>query len=112
MPWLSVPFQQASVRAELAQLYGIRGIPTLLLLDSNGHVITMDGRSEIVEDPLAQVNTSLKTDPYVLKFFMFTQNFPWKPRAVNILTDRFLTKLHDFPVIVLFVGKTTVTSGF
>jgi len=88
MPWLSVPFQQASVRAELAQLYGIRGIPTLLLLDSNGHVITMDGRSEIVEDPLAQ-------------------NFPWKPRAVNILTDRFLTKLHDFPVIVLFVGKTT-----
>ncbi|CAH1132071.1 unnamed protein product [Ceutorhynchus assimilis] len=84
MPWLSVPFQQASVRAELAQLYGIRGIPTLLLLDSNGHVITMDARSEIAEDPLAQ-------------------NFPWKPRAVNILTDRFLTKLHDFPSIVLFV---------
>lgn len=55
MPWLSIPFQQASVRAELAQLYGIRGIPTLLLLDSNGHVITMDARSEIVEDPLAQV---------------------------------------------------------
>ncbi|ERL85769.1 nucleoredoxin [Dendroctonus ponderosae] len=86
MPWLSIPFQQASVRAELAQLYGIRGIPTLLLLDSNGHVITMDARSEIVEDPLAQ-------------------NFPWKPRAVNILTDRFLTKLHDFPAIVLFVDS-------
>ncbi|XP_030747413.1 nucleoredoxin-like [Sitophilus oryzae] len=84
MPWLTIPFQQASVRAELAQLYGIRGIPTLLLLDSNGHVITMDARTELIEDPLAQ-------------------NFPWKPRAVNILTDRFLTKLHDYPAIVLFV---------
>ncbi|XP_076256641.1 nucleoredoxin-like isoform X2 [Rhynchophorus ferrugineus] len=87
MPWLSVPFQQASVRAELAQLYGVRGIPTLLLLDSNGHVITMDARTDLAEDPLAQ-------------------NFPWKPRAVNILTDRFLTKLHDYPAIVLFVEDT------
>ncbi|XP_060534104.1 nucleoredoxin-like [Cylas formicarius] len=86
MPWLSVPFQHASVRAELAQLYGIRGIPTLLLLDSNGHVITMDARAELAEDPLAQ-------------------NFPWKPRPVNVLTDRFLTKLHDYPAIALFVDS-------
>lgn len=55
MPWLCIPWQQAGVRAELAELYGIRGIPTLLLLDSNGHVITMDARTEIAEDPLAQV---------------------------------------------------------
>lgn len=75
MPWLSVPFQQASVRAELAQLYGIRGIPTLLLLDSNGHVITMDGRSEIVEDPLAQVNTLVKGALAVNFSFVYTE-FP------------------------------------
>ncbi|KAL1502490.1 hypothetical protein ABEB36_007625 [Hypothenemus hampei] len=86
MPWLAVPFQQASVRAELAQLYGIRGIPTLLLLDSNGHVITMDARSEIVEDPGAR-------------------DFPWKPKVVNKLTERFLTKLNDFPSIVLLVDS-------
>ena len=55
MPWLCIPWQQAGVRAELAELYGIRGIPTLLLLDSNGHVITMDARTEIAEDPMAQV---------------------------------------------------------
>ncbi|KAJ8977011.1 hypothetical protein NQ317_018382 [Molorchus minor] len=85
MPWLTVPFQQTAVRAELAQLYGIRGIPTLLLLDNNGHIITMDARTELAEDPLAQ-------------------NFPWKPRPVNILTERYLTKLHDYPAIVLFVA--------
>lgn len=58
MKWLAIPWQQAAVRAELAQLYGIRGIPTLLLLDTNGHVITMDARTELVEDPMAQVNLS------------------------------------------------------
>lgn len=58
MPWLCLPFQQSAIRAELAQLYGIRGIPTLLLLDSNGHVITMDARTEVAEDPMAQVNDS------------------------------------------------------
>ncbi|KAK9876013.1 hypothetical protein WA026_011130 [Henosepilachna vigintioctopunctata] len=89
MPWLVVPFQQSAVRAELAQLYGIRGIPTLLLLDTNGHVITMDARTELAEDPLAQ-------------------NFPWKPRAVNILTERYAAKLQEFPAIVLFVdGEET-----
>lgn len=89
MPWVAVPFQQSAVRAELAQLYGIRGIPTLLLLDSNGHIITMDARTELAEDPSAQY-------------------FPWKPRPVNILTERYLTRLYDFPAIVLFVdGEET-----
>ncbi|XP_074040329.1 nucleoredoxin [Leptinotarsa decemlineata] len=89
MPWIVVPFQQTAVRAELAQLYGIRGIPTLLLLDSNGHIITMDARTELAEDPLAQY-------------------FPWKPRPVNILTERYLTKLYDYPAVVLFVdGEDT-----
>lgn len=55
MPWFSIPFQQTAVRGELAQLYGVRGIPTLLLLDNNGHIITMDARTEIGEDPSAQV---------------------------------------------------------
>lgn len=59
MPWLAVPWQQIAIRAELAQLYGIRGIPTLLLLDSNGHLITMDARMELAEDPLAQVSSCL-----------------------------------------------------
>lgn len=56
MPWLAIPWQQIAIRAELAQLYGIRGIPTLLLLDGNGHLITMDARAELAEDPLAQVS--------------------------------------------------------
>lgn len=55
MPWLAIPWQQTAIRAELAELYAIRGIPTLLLLDSNGHVITMDARAELAEDPIAQV---------------------------------------------------------
>lgn len=89
MPWLAVPFQQAAIRSELAQLYAVRGIPTLLLLDGNGHVITMEGRSELADDPLAK-------------------NFPWKPRPVNVLTERYVAKMHDYPAMVLFIdGEDT-----
>ncbi|XP_022905705.1 nucleoredoxin-like [Onthophagus taurus] len=86
MPWLCIPFQQVKVRGELAELYGIRGIPTLLLLDNNGHVITMEGRAEIAEDPLGL-------------------NFPWKARSVNILSERYISRLHDYPAIILFVDS-------
>ncbi|XP_017780536.1 PREDICTED: nucleoredoxin-like [Nicrophorus vespilloides] len=85
MPWLAVPFQQSGIRTELAQFYGIRGIPTLLLLDRNGHLITMDARTELVEDPQAQ-------------------NFPWKPRLVNTVTERlFMSKMHEYLTIILLV---------
>lgn len=67
MPWLAVPYQQTSIRAELAQLYGIRGIPTLLLLDNNGHVITMDARAELADDPMAQVSVSNQKQTYTGK---------------------------------------------
>lgn len=71
MPWLSIPFQQTAVRGELAQLYGVRGIPTLLLLDNNGHIITMDARTELAEDPSAQVikNQSNKSDFHKIMLF-------------------------------------------
>lgn len=105
MPWLCIPWQQAGVRAELAELYGIRGIPTLLLLDSNGHVITMDARTEIADDPLAQVSLLFRV-LFQLHFKKIFQNFPWKPRSVNVLTERHVSKLHDYPAIVLFVGKS------
>lgn len=55
MPWLTVPYQHTAVRAELAQLYAVRGIPTLLLVDGNGHVVTHDARTEMQDDPKAQV---------------------------------------------------------
>ena len=34
----------------LSALYGVKGIPTLVLLDEDGHVITTDARNKIPQD--------------------------------------------------------------
>jgi nucleoredoxin len=60
MPWLAVPWEQEERRRELAALLGVQGIPTLVLLDADGSVITTDGRGEVNEDPLGEVSHSHK----------------------------------------------------
>lgn len=49
MDFLAVPFDSAS-RSELAETFSVRGIPTLVILDSNGNVITTNGRAELMRD--------------------------------------------------------------
>ena len=46
MPWLAVPFND-SQRSELKQEFNIRGIPTLIVLDSNGKIISTQARYEV-----------------------------------------------------------------
>ena len=46
-PWAAVPFE-ADVRESLGGLYGVRGIPCVVLLDAaTGKVITKDARGAI-----------------------------------------------------------------
>ena len=50
MPWLSVPFSNLhslKIKDELSSKYGVRGIPTLIVLDGKtGEVVTKNGRGE------------------------------------------------------------------
>lgn len=50
MPWLSVPFSNLhslKIKDELSSKYGVRGIPTLIVLDGcTGEVVTKNGRGE------------------------------------------------------------------
>ena len=46
MPWLAVPFND-SQRSELKREFNIRGIPTLIVLDSNGKIISTQARHEV-----------------------------------------------------------------
>lgn len=55
MPWLAIPFENTDNRSQLTSLYGIQGIPSLILLNPDGSVITEDGRGEINDDPLGTV---------------------------------------------------------
>lgn len=45
MPWTSLDFKQRSLKAKLSEIYGVSGIPTLVLLKGDGTEITRSGRS-------------------------------------------------------------------
>uniref|UniRef100_A0ABD2W0H9 Thioredoxin-like fold domain-containing protein n=1 Tax=Trichogramma kaykai TaxID=54128 RepID=A0ABD2W0H9_9HYME len=84
MPWLRIPFEQEDRRQRLARALDVQAIPTLVILDPRDNIITLEGRTELLEDPEGL-------------------NFPWTSRLVNILTEKYATSLHDAPAIILFV---------
>merc|ERR1712038_49843 len=49
MPWLSLPYEKRDLKEQLSEKYGVRGIPSLILLDLEGKVITKNGRSKVAE---------------------------------------------------------------
>jgi nucleoredoxin len=51
MPWLALPFNNRDMKNNLSQKYGVRGIPTLILLDSNGATINENARSKVDQHP-------------------------------------------------------------
>eukprot|EP00961_Rhodomonas_salina_P076566 1028109-Rhodomonas_salina.2 len=59
-PWLALPFAQRGLKNALSNMFEIKGIPSLVLLDAaTGKTITKDGRQVISADPEGR-------------------NFPWK----------------------------------
>ncbi|XP_052376191.1 nucleoredoxin-like isoform X1 [Oncorhynchus keta] len=84
MPWLAVPYSDEARRSRLNRLFGIQGIPTLILLDAEGHMITRQGRVEVLNDPECRL-------------------FPWHPRPVLELSESNAVQLHEGPCLVLFV---------
>jgi nucleoredoxin len=47
MPWVALPFENQTGKMQLAQKYGVQGIPMLIFLNEKGELITEDGRSVI-----------------------------------------------------------------
>ncbi|XP_037018689.2 nucleoredoxin isoform X3 [Artibeus jamaicensis] len=85
MPWLAVPYTDEARRSRLNRLYGIQGIPTLIVLDPQGEVITRQGRVEVLNDEDCR-------------------EFPWHPKPVLELSDSNAVQLNEGPCLVLFVG--------
>jgi thiol-disulfide isomerase/thioredoxin len=53
MPWLALPFEDATRRQSLKKHYQVTSIPKLVLLDPNGDVISKEGRKLVLRHPSA-----------------------------------------------------------
>lgn len=81
MPWLALDFSDLR-REELSCMFGVSGIPTLVIIGSDGKVITKDGRAAVSNDPEGEM-------------------FPWYPKAVADLKAG-PGSLPDVPTVIAF----------
>jgi len=59
-PWVALPFSEREIKATLSKKYKVQGIPSFVILDSSGKLITNEGRAAVSKDPTGE-------------------NFPWHP---------------------------------
>eukprot|EP00920_Eleutheroschizon_duboscqi_P025481 GHVT01062689.1.p1 GENE.GHVT01062689.1~~GHVT01062689.1.p1 ORF type:complete len:770 (+),score=100.61 GHVT01062689.1:269-2578(+) len=93
MPWLAIPFADAQRRAMLQDELGVGALPTLVMLDSSGKVITANACGAVTRDPAAE-------------------SYPWTPKPVLDIADT-LEGFAEKPVLLVFmegVGKATQES--
>lgn len=53
-PWLALPFADRARKDKLSKKFKVQGIPTLVIVDSSGKVITKEGVSAVSEDPTGE----------------------------------------------------------
>ena len=61
MPWLALPFSERQTKATLSTKYGVQNIPTLVVLDGNGELVTKEGT---IFSALACRNVSGRLEEY------------------------------------------------
>jgi len=65
-PWLALTFSDRDRKTELSEFFGVSGIPALVLVDSEGAIITKEARGAVSADP-----TGI--------------DYPWYPKPVKNL---------------------------
>ncbi|XP_067929799.1 nucleoredoxin-like [Watersipora subatra] len=61
MPWLALQFDQRDLKAQISKKHGVRGIPTLVIVNGEtGDTITTKGRDKVMSEP---------------------DGFPWPPKS-------------------------------
>merc|ERR1712070_1273990 len=50
-PWLALDYSNRKEKEQLSNLFGVRGIPSFVIIDKDGSVITKDGRAAVSSDP-------------------------------------------------------------
>merc|ERR1712188_351214 len=87
MPWLALDFDDRKRKAQLSGMFGVRGIPALVIVDADGSVITKEGRGAISSDPQGA-------------------KFPWYPPAVNNAKDG-PGDINEVPTVIALCETST-----
>lgn len=69
MPWYALPFADRARKNKLSQKFKVEGIPSFVILDKNGELMTDKGRAAFMKDPKGE-------------------NLPWKPESVIDMLKR------------------------
>merc|ERR1712187_446624 len=51
MPWTALPYDRRDLKDTLSKKYKVQGIPSFVILNSDGCTITKDGRDAVMKDP-------------------------------------------------------------
>jgi len=82
MPWLALDYSDRKLKGQLSELFGVQGIPSVVIIDADGSVISKDGRSAIAGDPTGE-------------------SFPWYPKPVFNLKGG-PGSIQEVPTIIAF----------
>jgi len=85
MPWLALPYADRTAKNELSKVFGVEGIPSLVLLDTDFSVITKKGRSAVMRD---------------------ISEFPFHDKPVADLATE-TDGLNDAPCVIVLADKAT-----
>merc|ERR1712216_233195 len=88
MPWLALPFGDKR-KQQWNSMFGVQGIPSLVILDKDLTTITKDGRASVMEDPQGAA-------------------FPWYPKPPAPVLDLASPKgIDEQPSLVVFMADTS-----
>jgi len=81
-PWLALDFGDRKRKEQLSNIFKVRGIPSLTIIDKDGSVITGEGRAALSGDPTGD-------------------NFPWHPPPVANLKSG-PGKINEVTTVIAF----------
>jgi len=81
-PWHSLPFADRKRKEQLSTLFGVGGIPSVVIIGADGSVISKEGRGAISADPTGE-------------------DFPWHPKPVKNLKDG-PGNINETPTVLAF----------
>jgi nucleoredoxin len=90
MPWLALDYADRKRKDQLSNLFGVQGIPSLVIIDQDGSTITTNGRASVSSDPEGL-------------------EFPWYPKPVTDLKEG-PGSINEVPTVIAFCESSNAAS--